>query len=93
MISTAGGLFLTQHKYIGDIFESTGMAGAKEVYRPNSVLNHLLLGDCSLQTIYSNINFQNLSRLNMGIILSITNKDSHWGIEYFEFECYRILYF
>lgn len=45
MIPTAGGLFLTQHKYIRDIFESTGMAGAKEVYTPNSVLN-LTLGWC-----------------------------------------------
>lgn len=43
MIPTAGGLFLTQHKYIRDIFESTGMAGAKEVYTPNSVLNLMIL--------------------------------------------------
>lgn len=44
VIPTAGGLFLTQHKDIPDIFESTGMAGAaKEVYTPNSVLNFLIL--------------------------------------------------
>lgn len=43
VIPTAGGLFLTQHKDIHEIFESTGMAGAKEVYTPNSVLNFLIL--------------------------------------------------
>lgn len=42
VIPTAGGLFLTQHKYIRDIFESTGSrevsTGAKEVYMPNKDL-------------------------------------------------------
>lgn len=41
MIPTAGGLFLTQHKYIRDIFESTGSrevsTGAKVYAQQRSV--------------------------------------------------------
>ena len=38
VVSAPKDLFLSQHKYIQDLIEKTGMAGAKEVTTPSSTL-------------------------------------------------------